>query len=70
MKMATQIDMFNMKDFISEPTTRGCSHDVLVERKWNEDDDNKQIDDSTNSTHAFGSAIGHGSACCSIGTRL
>ena len=57
MKMTAQIDMFNMKYFIPEASSRGGFHDILVERKWDEEDDDKEIDNCTNSPHAFRSVI-------------
>ena len=57
MQESSRLNNLHLDDHISVPTSRCSSHDILIERKRNEHDDQKQVDNSADSTHSLGNLL-------------
>jgi hypothetical protein len=53
MKEPPLLDMLHMKDNITVAASTSSRHDILVERKRNEDDDDQKIDNRADASHAL-----------------
>jgi hypothetical protein len=52
-KEPSLLNMLNMEDNITIAASTSSRHDILVERKRNEDNDDQKIDNSANASHAL-----------------
>lgn len=53
MQKPTLLNMLNMKHNVAVATSTGSCDDILVERKGNKDDNDEEIDNGANASHAF-----------------
>lgn len=47
------LDFLTLLNSIPATSSRCSCYDILVERKWNENDDSQKINNSADSTHGF-----------------
>jgi hypothetical protein len=53
MQVTASLNMLIFDHYIAIASTRRGGHDVLVKRKWNEDNKTYEIYNSANSSHCF-----------------
>ena len=58
MQEPPSLDLLNLNNDISITPSRRRRHDILIERKGYEDNDNQKIYNSANGAHGFGAVVG------------